>query len=73
MDIKNAFLQGELKEQVYMVQPPGFRFEIYKSIVCRLKKLLYSLKQAPRAWNSKIMQRLHKMVFEARMAYFSSY
>ena len=48
MDVKNAFLQGELEEQVYMVQPPDF------TPVCRLKKSLYGLKQAPRPWNTKI-------------------
>ena len=48
MDVKNAFIQGDLEEQVFMVQPPGFQ-----SAVCRLKKSLYGLKQAPRAWNFK--------------------
>ena len=55
MDVKNAFLQGELEEQVYMVQPPGAQSGTNTSAVCGLKNSLYGLKQAPRAWNAKIM------------------
>ena len=61
MDVKKAFLQGELEEQVYMVQPPGFQFRLNTSVVCQLKKSLYGLKQAPCAWNAKITQRFHRM------------
>ena len=68
MDVKNAFLQGDLEEQVFMVQPPRFRSELNKSAVCRPKKSLYVLKKAPRAWNSKITQRLRKMGFEVSMS-----
>ena len=63
MDVKNAFLQGELEEQVYMVQPPGFHSGTNTSVVCRLKKSVYGLKQAPRAWNAKITQKLRRMGF----------
>ena len=56
MDVKNAFIQKDLEEQVFMVQSPEFQSELNKSTVCRLKKSLYSLKQAPRSWNSKITQ-----------------
>ena len=63
MDVKNVFLQGELEEQVYMVQPPGFHSGMNTSAVCRLKKSLYVLKQAPRAWNAKIKQQLRQMGF----------
>ena len=63
MGIKNAYLQGELEEEVYMLQPPGFNSSTHPKAVCRLKKPLYSLKQAPRAWHSKIMQYLHRIGF----------
>ncbi|GJZ41989.1 retrovirus-related pol polyprotein from transposon TNT 1-94 [Tanacetum coccineum] len=50
MDIKTAFLNGELKEEVYVSQPEGFVDQDNLSHVYKLKKALYSLKQAPRAW-----------------------
>ena len=63
MDVQNMFLQGELKEQVYMVQTPEFQFGLNTSSVCRLKKSRYGLKQALHAWNVKIMQGLGRMGF----------
>ena len=48
MDVKNVLLQGELEEQMYMVQPLGFHSGTNTSVVCRLKKFLYGLKQALR-------------------------
>ena len=52
MDVKSAFLHGDLKEDIYMKQPEGFIDDT--SLVCRLRKSLYGLKQAPRAWYSKM-------------------
>nr|GEX43503.1 hypothetical protein [Tanacetum cinerariifolium] len=50
MDVKMAFLNGELKEEVYVSQPEGFVNQDNPSHVYKVKKALYSLKQAPRAW-----------------------
>jgi len=53
MDVNNAFLHGDLQEEVYMEQP-GYVDQTHPNLVCRLKKALYGLKQAPRAWSDKI-------------------
>lgn len=56
LDVKSAFLNGELEEEVYVEQPQGYIEKGNEDKVCRLRKALYGLKQAPRAWNSKIDQ-----------------
>ena len=53
MEVKYSFLHGDLQEKIYMEQPPGY-VQDNSSLVCLLKKSLYSLKQAPRAWYAKM-------------------
>jgi hypothetical protein len=50
MDVKSAFLNGPIKEEVYVEQPPSFKDSEYPNYVYKLSKALYGLKQAPRAW-----------------------
>ena len=52
MDVKCAFLNEDLNKYIYMYQPQGFATN--PSLACRLKKSLYGIKQAPRAWYAKI-------------------
>ena len=63
VDIKTAFLNGELEEEVYVTQPPGFD-NGNPNIVCRLRKALYGLKQAPRAWHKTLNEKLLSMGYE---------
>lgn len=54
LDVKYAFLNGELEEEVYLMQPGGFVKWREEHLVCRFKKALYGLKQTSRSWYDKI-------------------
>ena len=53
MDVKTAFLNGDLSEEVYMLQPEGFKANEKENMVCRLKRSIYGLKKASRQWYLK--------------------
>ncbi|KAF0933840.1 hypothetical protein E2562_019294 [Oryza meyeriana var. granulata] len=67
MDVKSAFLNGELKKEVYVWQPPGFVAGGHKGKVLRLKKALYGLRQVPRAWNTKLDNNLRELGFTSEL------
>ncbi|KAJ9544405.1 hypothetical protein OSB04_024112 [Centaurea solstitialis] len=63
LDVKTAFLHGDLTETVYMRQPPGYVNSSFPDHVCRLRKDLYGLKQAPRAWYHRFVVYLSSLGF----------
>lgn len=67
MDVSNAFLHGDLEEEIYMKLPQGFTCSD-PTQVCRLKKSLYGLRQAPRCWYSKLTTALHDFGFSHEYA-----
>ena len=73
MDVKTAFLNGDLEEDIYMDQPSGFVQRGHEHLVCKLKKSLYGLKQASRAWYQKIDASLLDLGFERSVADHSLY
>ena len=64
IDVKSAFLNGELEEEFYIEQPEGFLLSEKEDYVCRLNKALYGLKQAPRACYARIDGYLHQQGFK---------
>ena len=63
MGVKNAFLNGNLSEEVYMQSPPGLSVESNK--VCHIQRALYGLKQAPRAWFAKFSSTISRLGYMA--------
>ena len=64
LDVKTAFLNGELEEEIYMQQAQGYE-EGGPKMVCHLKKTLYGLRQAPRAWHTRLKEELEGLGFRA--------
>ena len=65
LDVHNAFLNGDLQKQVYMLQPPGYMDTTFPDKVCRLNKAIYGLKQAPRAWFQRLSSALLQWSFSS--------
>ena len=63
LDVKSAFLNGKLNEEIYVEQPQGFFVQGGEEKVYKLKKALYRLKQAPRAWYNEIYTYFLKIIF----------
>ena len=53
LDVKTTFIHGDLEEYIYMQQPQGYKFKGKENLICRSKKRLYGIKQAPRKWYLK--------------------
>ena len=63
-DVKNAFLHGDLEEEIYMEVPPGYKKNLNANTVCKLKKALYGLKQSPRAWFGRFTRAMLAMGYK---------
>uniref|UniRef100_A0A2N9HY44 CCHC-type domain-containing protein n=1 Tax=Fagus sylvatica TaxID=28930 RepID=A0A2N9HY44_FAGSY len=68
LDVRNAFLHGILKEEVYMQQPTGYVDSTHPTHVCQLHKSIYGLKQAPRAWFESFTTQLLTLGFQPSSA-----
>ena len=64
MDVKTAFLNGNLEEDIYMRQPEGFIAKGQEHMVCKLQRSIYGLKQASRSWNIRFDQAITSFGFE---------
>lgn len=73
IDVKTAFLYGDLNKELYMRQPEGFEDKNHPDKVCRLQKSIYGLKQAPLYWNDKISEHLHYLGFKRALSDFGLY
>ena len=64
MDVKTAFLNGNLEEDIYMRQPEGFIAKGQEHMVCKLQRSIYGLKQASRSWNIRFDQTIKTFDFD---------
>jgi hypothetical protein len=64
MDVDSSFINGDLKEEVYMEQSEGFQLSDNPNFVCKMKKALYGLKQAPHAWHYRMDKYLQDKGFK---------
>ena len=64
LNVKTAFLHGDLEEDLYMIQPKGFIIQGQENLVCKLRKSLYGLKQAPRQWYKKFDSFMYRIGFK---------
>ena len=62
--MKTAFLHGDLEKDLYMIQPEGFIVQGQENLVCKLRKSLYHLKQAPKQWYKKFDSCMHRIGFK---------
>ena len=67
MDVKTAFLNGNLEEDIYMEQPEGFKVKGQEQKVCKLLKSIYGLKQASRSWNLRFDETIKTYGFKQNM------
>ena len=64
LDVKTAFLHGDLEEDIYMIQLGEFIIQGQENLVCKLRKSLYGLKQTPRQWYKKFDSFMHRIGFK---------
>ena len=67
IDVKIAFLNGNLEEEIYMMQPEGFIAKNQEHMVCKLQRSIYGLKQASRSWNIRFDQAIKTFGFEQNL------
>ena len=73
LNVKAAFLHGDLEEDICMIQPEWFIIQGQENLVCKLRKNLYGLKQATRQWYKKFDSFMHRIVFKRCEAYHCCY
>ena len=74
LDVKSTFLNGDLREEMYVAKPEGFVIKTKEYKVYKLSNTLYGLRQAPRAWNIRLdkslkISKLHELLARASIAY----